>query len=142
MRSMPSPAKGAVSGAAAALAWVAVEPLFGRALGTPYGDSKLAGALITRGRFEPVARLGAHTAAGALFGWVWAGLGGRGAASGVLAAELENALLWPAMAVVDRVHPLVRDGTWPSLLRNPRAFGAAAVGHGFFGAVLGALAGD
>jgi hypothetical protein len=59
-----------------------------------------------------------------------------------MAAELENVLLWPAMAVVDHVHPYVRDGTWPRLLHNGRAFGAAAVGHGFFGAVLGALAGD
>ena len=131
-----------MAGAAAALVWVAIEPLAGRAFCTPYADSKLAGALITRGRFEPVAGLGAHTAAGALFGFVWAGLGGRGAANGVLAAELENVLLWPAMAVVDRVHPYVRDGIWPPLLRNRRAFGAAAVGHGFFGAVLGALAGD
>ncbi len=139
---MPSRGRGAVAGAAAALAWVAIEPLTGRAFSTPDADSKLAGALITSGRLEPVAGLGAHTAAGALFGFVWAGLGGRGAANGVLAAELENVLLWPAMAVVDRIHPYVRDGTWPPLLRNPRAFGAAAVGHGFFGAVLGALAGD
>jgi len=139
---MPSPARGAVAGAAAALAWVAVEPLVGRVFDTPYTDSKLAGALITRGRLEPVARLGAHTAAGALFGFVWAGLGGRSAANGAIAAELENVLLWPAMAIVDRVHPCVRDGTWPPLLRNRRAFGAAAVGHAFFGAVLGALAGD
>jgi hypothetical protein len=131
-----------VAGAAAALAWVAVEPVFGRAFGTPYADSKLAGALITRGRLAPVAGLAAHTAAGALFGFAWAGLGGRGAANGILVAEIENALLWPAMAVVDRVHPYVRDGTWPPLLRNRRAFGAAAAGHGFFGAALGALAGD
>jgi hypothetical protein len=139
---MPSPARGAAAGAAAALAWMGAEPLLGRAFGSPYADSKLAGALVTRGRFEPVARLGAHTAAGASFGCVWAAFGGRGAANGTLAAELENALLWPAMAIVDHVHPYVRDGTWPPLLRNRRAFGVAAVGHGFFGAVLGALAGD
>jgi hypothetical protein len=139
---MPSRARGAVAGAAAALAWIAVEPVLARVFGTPYADSKLAGALITRGRFEPVARIGAHGGAGALFGCAWAALGGRGAANGLLSAELENALLWPAMAIVDRVHPYVRDGTWPPLLRNRRAFCAAAAGHGFFGAVLGALAGD
>src|SRR4051794_4832900 len=139
---MPSPRRGAGAGAAAALAWVAVEPLIGRALGTPYADSRLAGALITRGRLEPVGRLCAHTGAGALFGFLWARAGGRGAASGVLASEVENALLWPAMAIIDRVHPYGRDRTWPPLLRNRRAFAAAAVGHGFFGAVLGALAGD
>jgi hypothetical protein len=139
---MPSPSRGAAAGAVSAAAWIAVEPLFGRVFETPYADSRLAGALITRGRLEPVARVVAHVTAGAAFGAAWAALGGRGALRGVAAAQIENTALWPAMALVDRVHPYVRDGTWPPLLRNPRAFAAAAAGHAFFGAALGVLAGD
>jgi hypothetical protein len=72
----------------------------------------------------------------------WSQSGGRGVVQGVVAAEVENAALWPAMAVFDRIHPNVRDGSWPPLLWNRRAFAAAATGHAFFGAVLGLLAGD
>ena len=51
----------------------------------------------------------------------------------------ETIALWPAMAVVDRHHPDRRDGTWPPLLTNGRAFALTAAGHLVFGAVLGAL---
>ncbi len=50
----------------------------------------------------------------------------------------ENTLLWPSLALVERVHPKRRDGTWPSLVTSPRAFAAATVGHALFGALLGA----
>jgi hypothetical protein len=43
------------------------------------------------------------------------------------------------MAVVDRVHPDRRDGTWPPLLRNGRVFAYEAAVHAVFGAVLGTL---
>src|SRR3954447_22348906 len=118
---MPTPARGAAAGAVAAVAWIGVEPLMQRAFGTPYSDSQLVGALITRGRLEPVARVGAHAAAGAFFGAVWAAGGGRGVRSGVAAAQLENAALWPAIALVDRFHPKVRGGTRPPLAPNPPA---------------------
>ena len=65
--------------------------------------------------------------------------GGRGARQGILVALVENTSLWPAMLVLDRVHPARRDGTWPPLFANPRVFGQATAGHALFGAVVGAL---
>jgi hypothetical protein len=43
------------------------------------------------------------------------------------------------MAVVDRLHPDRRDGTWPPLLTNRRIAAQEVAGHAVFGAVLGAL---
>jgi hypothetical protein len=57
--------------------------------------------------------------------------------AGVAAALAENTLLWPGIAVFDRIHPKRRDGTWPPLATNPRAFGSAAAGHALFGTLLG-----
>jgi hypothetical protein len=66
-------------------------------------------------------------------------LGVRGWKAGIAAAELENVLAWPAMAVVDRLHPDRRAGRWPPLLRNRRVFVQEAAVHAVFGAVLGLL---
>jgi hypothetical protein len=57
--------------------------------------------------------------------------------AGVVAALTENTLLWPAMAVIDRIHPKVRDGEWPRHAANPRAFAQATAGHAWFGVLLG-----
>jgi hypothetical protein len=57
----------------------------------------------------------------------------------VLVAEAENLVLWPIMAVADRLHPDVRSGAWPPLLRNPRVFAQEVAVHALFGAVLGGL---
>ncbi len=57
----------------------------------------------------------------------------------MLAAEAENALLWPLVAVLDRLHPDVRSGAWPPLARNPHAAAQEVLGHAVFGAVLGGL---
>lgn len=66
-------------------------------------------------------------------------LGLRGWKAGVVAAQLENAVLWPGMAVVDRYHPDRRRGVWPPLLRNRRVFAQEVAAHAIFGAVLGGL---
>jgi len=131
--------RSAVAGAAAAGAWAAAEPLVSRAFGTPYSDVRLLGRTITRGRLWPAAGLAAHVANGAAFGAAFAALGRGGVRDGVVAAQIENAALWPAMAVMDRIHPDVRDGTWPRLFANPRVAGHALVTHTVFGLVLGAL---
>ncbi len=132
--------RAAGAGAAAAVVWFACDPLLKRVFGTPYADSQLAGPFLTRGRLEPLANLATHTAAGAAFGVAFVALGGRGARAGVAAAVAENTLLWPAIAVLERVHPKRRDGTWPPLARDPRAFACATAGHALFGAALGRLA--
>jgi hypothetical protein len=59
-----------------------------------------------------------------------------------VAAQAENLALWPAMAVVDRIHPDRRNGTWPPLLGNGRVFTHEAAVHALFGVVLGLLVRD
>jgi hypothetical protein len=134
--------RGAAAGALAATAWFVYDPLLKRVFRTPYADSQVMGAFVTRGRLEPVANLATHAAAGAGFGYVFERLGGRGARQGVAAALLENTLLWPLLGVVDRLHPKRRDGTWPPIVTSPRAFATATVGHALFGALLGAALAD
>jgi hypothetical protein len=126
----------------AAAAWAAAEPLLRRVFRTPYSDVRLLGAVVTRGPAWPVAGLAAHVLNGAVFGLVWARLGGGGWQRGIVAAELENVALWPAMALVDRYHPDRLSGTWPPLLRNTRVFGYEVATHALFGAVLGVLSAD
>jgi hypothetical protein len=131
--------RSAVAGAAAAGAWAAAEPLIARALRTPYSDVRLLGRTLTRGRLWPVAGLAVHVGNGAAFGATFAALGRGGVRDGVVAAQLENAALWPAMAVMERIHPDVRSGRWPRLFLNPRVAGHAFLTHMLFGLVLGAL---
>ena len=130
-----------MTGALAAAAWQACDPLLKRAFGTPYTDAQLLGPFITRGRHEWLANLATHAAAGATFGDVFERLGGRGVKQGMTAALVENAVLWPGIAVFDVIHPKRRDGTWPRLVTSPRAFASASAGHALFGALLGAAAG-
>jgi hypothetical protein len=131
--------RGALAGALAATLWAAAEPALGRAFGTPFSDVRLLGRAVIRGRLWPVAGVVLHVGNGAAFGWAFERLGGRGVRQGVIAAELENLLLWPGMAVVDRFHPDRRAAGWPRLLTNSRIFGLEATTHALFGATLGAL---
>lgn len=130
--------RGAVAGAVAAAVCAAAEPLGQRVLGTSYSDVRLLGALLTRG---PWRRAGVivHLANGAAFGAAFGRIGGHGWKQGLLAAEIENVLLWPAMAVVDRINPDRRSGEWRPLLSNARVFAYEAMMHGLFGVVLGLL---
>jgi hypothetical protein len=120
--------------------WAAAEPALGRMFGTPYSDVRLLGGLVARGRASTPAGVAMHLANGAAFGWAFERLGGRGPVVGIAAAEAENALLWPALAVMDRVHPYRRSGDWPPLARSPRIAGYELTAHALYGAVLGALA--
>jgi hypothetical protein len=134
--------RGAVAGVVAALAWAAAEPLVRRVFATEYTDSRLVGRLVTTRGAWPLAGLAVHTLNGALFGAVFARAGGHGWKQGVAAAELENVLLWPGMALMDRCHPDRRSGRWPPLLLNGRVFVQEAAVHALFGTVLGALLSD
>ena len=129
----------ALAGAAAAGLWLAVEPLACRLAGTPLTTPRLLGRMVARGPAWPAVGVALHLANGAAFGVVFARLGIRGWRRGFAAAQLEGALLWPAMAAVDRLHPDRLDGAWPPLRRSGRAFAKEAVVHGVFGAALGAF---
>jgi hypothetical protein len=131
--------RGAVAGAFAAAVWAAAEPALGRAFGTPYSDVRLLGALVTTGRLWRPAGIVLHLANGALFGALFERLGGRGWKRGLVAAELENVLLWPGIVVVDRIHPDRRNAAWPPLATNGRVAAYEVATHAIYGSVLGLL---
>jgi hypothetical protein len=131
--------RGAAAGAVAAAVWVAAEPIGQRVFRTPYSDVRLLGALLTaRGPWRRVGIV-VHLANGALIGAIFGRMGGRGWRRGLIAAELENLVLWPTMAVVDRIHPDRRSGSWPPLVSSPGVFAYEATMHALFGVVLGLL---
>jgi len=130
--------RAAVAGVAAAGVWALAEPGLRRVFATPYSDVRLLGAPLSR-RHWRLAGTAAHLANGAVAGIAFRRLGLHGWRRAVVAAQLENAALWPAMAVVDRFHPDRRSGDWPPLLRNPRVFSQEVVAHAIFGGVLGVL---
>jgi hypothetical protein len=129
----------AIAGAAAAGAWAAAEPALRDAVGGHHSQARLIGGLAAPDGDRETVGLGVHLAIGAMFGvaFAWVGLGG--VAQGVLAAEAENAILWPLTAVLDRLHPDVRSGAWPPMAGSRSAFAQEVLGHAVFGAVLGAL---
>jgi hypothetical protein len=131
--------RAAAAGAAAAWVWAAAEPALRRAAGGYHSQPRLIGGLIAPDGDWQERGMAVHLANGAAFGVVFAALGGHGVCRGVLAAEAENALLWPLTGVLDRLHPDVRSGAWPPLLRNRHAFAQEVLGHAVFGAVLGGL---
>jgi len=131
--------RGATAGAVAAAAWAAAEPVLGRAFGTPYSDVRLLGRLVTRGRAWPFAGVAMHVANGAAFGWAFERAGFGGPLQGIVAAEAENAVLWPTMLVADRIHPDRRSGAWPPLVRSRRVALYEIAAHALFGLVLGTL---
>jgi hypothetical protein len=129
----------ALAGAVAAGCWAAVEPLLSRATGGYHRQARLIGGLVTPDGPWPTLGLAVHLGNGAAFALAFDRLGGAGMLEGVAAAEAENALLWPLLGVIDRMHPDVRSGAWPPLLRNPHAAAQEVLGHAVFGAVMGAL---
>ena len=136
--------RGALAGTAAAAAWAGAEPAVARLVRPPagYSDIRLLGALLTGdGKHWRAAGLVAHLANGALFGAAFARAGARGRGQGLVAAQVENLALWPAMALLDRVHPDRRSGAWPPLVGNRRVFVYEVAVHALFGLVIGALAG-
>lgn len=131
-------AQGAVAGAVAASVWAVVEPHVARALGQGYTDVRLLGRLAGERAWVPVG-VAAHLVNGAAFGAAIAVTGPSTVARTARWVAVETVATWPLMAVADRVHPDRRSGRWPRLLTNPRTMAQAAIMHGVFAAVLGAL---
>ena len=131
--------RGAAAGAIAAAAWAAGEPVLGRLVRTPYSDVRLLGRLVTQNRAWPMAGAALHLVNGAAFGTAFELAGLRGVKAGITAAQAENLAFWPAFAMLDRVHPDRRDGSWPPLLRNRRIALYEVIVHALFGSILGAL---
>ena len=131
--------RAAGAGMAAAATWVAVEPVFRRAFGGPHRELRLVGRMLAPERAWLPVGAAVHLANGAMFGIAFDRLGGRGVRAAVIAAQVENAVLWPTMLIVDRLHPDVRSGAWPKLAGNRAVVAQELAGHAVFGVVLGAL---
>ena len=130
----------AIAGATAAAVWIAAEPITRRLAGGTHRELRLISGLLAGKRGGNALGLAVHLANGAAFGVAFSRLGGYGIGRAVLAAQAENAILWPGMAVADRVHPDARSGTWPSLLTDRGTIVQEIGGHLVFGVVLGVLA--
>jgi hypothetical protein len=135
--------RAAIAGAAAAVAWAAVEPLDRRLFSHDYSDVAALGRAVTRGRLWPVVGLTAHAANGAAFGLAFHEIRIRTGAKPVrLALGLalaEHAALFPLAPLVDRFHP-ARGQPGLAPLATKRGFAQATFRHAFFGALLGLLA--
>ncbi|HET7170860.1 MAG TPA: hypothetical protein VFI18_04425 [Gaiellales bacterium] len=132
----------ALAGAAAAAAWIAVEPVTRRLTGGTHRELRLISGTLRGDRGGNALGWAVHLWNGAAFGVAFRRLGGHSVRRAVIAAQAENAILWPGMAVVDRVHPDVRSGRWPRLLTDRGTILQEIGGHLVFGAVLGALLHD
>jgi len=141
MATVEEDVRAAFAGATAAAVWAAGEPALRRLFGTPYTDVRLIGAPLSQ-RHWRLAGTTIHLVNGAAAGVLFHRLGLRGWKAGVAVAQIEGAVAWPGMAVVDRYHPDRRTGSWPPLLRNPRVFAQEVAAHAIFGAILGALVRD
>jgi hypothetical protein len=129
----------ALAGATAGVTWRAVEPALRRLFGHPYSDPELLTAFVTRGRAQPLLDYCVQTAGGAGFAVAFARVGGRGTRQAIAAVVAENLALLALAPLIDRVHPDVRDGSWPPLAGNPRAAGVSLSGHVLYGLLLGSL---
>ena len=132
----------AIAGAAAAAAWIAAEPVTRRLAHGTHRELRLIAGLLAGERGGDRLGLAVHLVNGAAFGVAFRRLGGHGVGRAVLAAQAENALLWPGMAVADRIHPDVRSGAWPRLFPDPGTIAQEVGGHLIFGVVLGLLLRD
>jgi hypothetical protein len=132
-----SDAQAAAAGAAAALVWAAVEPLDRRLFHHDYSDVAMLGKALTHSRAWPVAGLALHVVNGAGFGVA----ARRLRVNAVALALVENTLLFPLGAAVDRFHP-ARGERGVAPLFTVRGFAQATVRHLVFGAVLERLLGE
>jgi hypothetical protein len=133
--------RGAVSGAVAAAVWALQQPLDKLLFRSRYDDVELLGRAVTRGEAWYPVGLAVHMANGAAFGGLYASLAPALPIPPVLrgpaAALVEHFVLWPLVAVTDRVHPARRE--LPALAGNRAALLQATYRHLLFGLVLGEL---
>jgi hypothetical protein len=135
--------RAAAAGAVAATAWGLVEPLDTRLFRSDFSDIALLGKLVVRGRGWRAAGFVLHAANGALFGLAFHELrrrvGGDQRRLALVAAQAENAAVYPLAFLVDRYHPARGEPGLPPLV-SARVFAQESFRHAVFGAVLGRLA--
>ena len=133
--------RAAAAGALAAGVWAAAEPALERLFKTGYTDVRLLGAPLSQEHWRRAGTV-VHLTNGAAAGVLFDRLGLRGWKAGIAAAQVENALLWPGAALIDRLHPDRHTAAWAPLVRNRRVYAQEIVVHALFGAILGALVRD
>ena len=138
--------RASLAGVAGALAYLAEQELDRRVANPRSNDLVLMGGLVTANpsAWWPLG-LVMHLAAGALFGLVFEAvvaplLRGPYWLRGVVMGQVENALLWPLILIIDRVHPAIRRGAIAPLNR-PVYFAQSVLRHVALGAVLGLVLG-
>jgi hypothetical protein len=135
--------KAAFAGAAAALAWAALEPIDKRIFRNDYSDVAVLGKLVTRTRAWPIAGIAFHALNGAAFGIAFDEARGRTSVPprrlALAFALAEHLGLFPLTYLIDRRHP-ARGEPGVGELFNGRGFAQATARHALFGAVLGRLA--
>jgi hypothetical protein len=140
---MHARARAALGGAAATVAWAALEPIDRRVFAYDYSDVALLGKWLTRSRWWPVAGVVLHAANGAGFGLAFHEVHRRTRAEprrlALAMAMAENFGLYPLAYLVDTRHP-ARGGPGVPPLLNARALAQATVRHALFGVLLGRLA--
>jgi len=139
--------RAAAAGVVGALAYLAEQELDRRLANPRSDDLVLLGGLVTtrEAAWRPLG-LVMHLLAGASFGIGFETVAApllRGPywLRGLVVAQLENALLWPILVLIDRVHPAVRTGALRPMNR-PVYFAQAVLRHAALGAALGAVLGS
>ena len=108
--------------------------------GIDFDDARLLGRMVVpNGRWRLVGTV-MHLVNGAVFGALFVKFLKRpSVGKGLAAAQIENAVLWPTLALIDPIHPDRRNGHWPRFMTSPRIIVSEVIGHAIFGTVLGAL---
>ncbi len=138
--------RAALAGVAGALAYLAEQELDRRLANPRSDDLLLLGGMVTgtASAWRPLG-FGMHLTAGAMFGIAFEAaiaplLRGPYWLRAAVMGQVENALLWPLILIVDRVHPAVRVGALAPLNR-PVYFAQAVLRHVALGVVLGLVLG-
>jgi hypothetical protein len=139
---------GAAAGVVAGLAYLAAQALDLRLLRTRADDLAIHGRPLSADpRRWRAAGAVLHLGFGAVLGAVYAGWPRRRLTTylppwvaGIVFLQAENAVLYPLLLPLHRLHPAWREGLLESYFR-PRTAGQQVWRHLVFGAVLGALLG-
>lgn len=140
----PSLRRSALVGGIAGTAYLAEMALDMRVASNRYDDLVLWGGFVTRHRFrQRLLGAGVHFALSVVLAAGYSAISRllpRWPAwiRGLAFVQVENALLYPGVPLLNAIHPEVRSGRLPSLL-TWRYFWVEIARHAAFGATLGAL---
>lgn len=138
------PARAALAGAVASAAYAAEMYVDMAVTGSRLDDVQLLeGAIRGKRARVPVLGMALHLLNGAALGEVYAAIAapylpGPRWAKGVTFGALFLVAVWPAVPLLDRIHPLIKQGELPPLNR-PVSIGQNVARHLVFGAVLALL---